>query len=752
MFKKKIITAVLACCVIQFVSPGFIEIPALCAETETQGCRYPDYCKEYIGKDKFEKFNRKMFNFNAKLNKYALRPIHVVWASIMPKYGMDRIQSAYHNIEYPKRLVSSLLQRDFKAAKNETVRFLANSTIGLGGMYDPAKKLFKIEPMEEDIEQALCKCKVKRGPFLVLPIINATTPRALAGRLIETGLDPTTYVASPVAALVKMGLLINRTSFMQPLSIYMERTYADPYDIARKLYGMENYIKNSNLDRKEILDIESKIIEEVTVDSGENLMASANAAAGLIGEGEVLKIPEEIQIETSTEAKKLDEHNDRELLKISGEPDAEKKMEEETDKIATNEVLKGGAYTDDTLKEAIQSTLEELKPDIILKNFNPQTPVVDSMRTALFDLPGIDESIWSELSIWNRSFSKRIKTGTIELTPDREKYKYRYIMQKDKSSPVAILYPSIGEGIMSHHSVVLAKLFYDAGYSVIIQGSHFHWEFIKSMPKDYRPGLPSRDADKLKIATGKIIDTLENKYETKFSKKVLLGTSFGAVTTLFVADKENKENTLGINKYISINPPVELMFALKELDKNNDSWNKNPSNLKHKTAVTAAKILKLVEQKDEPDFKLESLPFSDYEGKLITGFILRQKLSDLIYTIENDKKTDKAALYESINNMSFNDYAQKYLITDKNKTVDNLAYEASLHSISRYLKNNSNYKMYHTIDDYFANKGQLRKLKEYTGKNTVLISNGGHLGYLYRQEFIDELKKDIELPEKITQK
>ena len=752
MFKKKIITAVLACCVIQFVSPGFIEIPALCAETETQGCRYPDYCKEYIGKDKFEKFNRKMFNFNAKLNKYALRPIHVVWASIMPKYGMDRIQSAYHNIEYPKRLVSSLLQRDFKAAKNETVRFLANSTIGLGGMYDPAKKLFKIEHMEEDIEQALCKCKVKRGPFLVLPIINATTPRALAGRLIETGLDPTTYVASPVAALVKMGLLINRTSFMQPLSIYMERTYADPYDIARKLYGMENYIKNSNLDRKEILDIESKIIEEVTVDSGENLMASANAAAGLIGEGEVLKIPEEIQIETSTEAKKLDEHNDRELLKISGEPDAEKKMEEETDKIATNEVLKGGAYTDDTLKEAIQSTLEELKPDIILKNFNPQTPVVDSMRTALFDLPGIDESIWSELSIWNRSFSKRIKTGTIELTPDREKYKYRYIMQKDKSSPVAILYPSIGEGIMSHHSVVLAKLFYDAGYSVIIQGSHFHWEFIKSMPKDYRPGLPSRDADKLKIATGKIIDTLENKYETKFSKKVLLGTSFGAVTTLFVADKENKENTLGINKYISINPPVELMFALKELDKNNDSWNKNPSNLKHKTAVTAAKILKLVEQKDEPDFKLESLPFSDYEGKLITGFILRQKLSDLIYTIENDKKTDKAALYESINNMSFNDYAQKYLITDKNKTVDNLAYEASLHSISRYLKNNSNYKIYHTIDDYFANKGQLRKLKEYTGKNTVLISNGGHLGYLYRQEFIDELKKDIELPEKITQK
>lgn len=744
MFKnnfKKYIVAVLAFFIINSTSPVF---PALGAEETSTPCRYPDYCREYIGHDKFEKFNRKMFNFNAKLNKYALRPIHVVWASIMPKYGMDRIQNAYKNIEYPKRLVSTLLQKDLKAAKTETLRFLANSTIGLGGMYEPAKRFFKLEPQEEDIEQGLSKCKIKRGPFLVLPVINATTPRALAGRLLETGLDPTTYIASPVAALVKMGLFINRTSFMQPLSIYMERTYADPYDITRKLYGMENYIKNSNLDRKEVLDEETKIIEEVTVDSGAELMASTDGSASLIGEGEVLEIPEENQEKTP--------ENDKELLTVSGEPEAENKTDTETDKIATNEVLKGGTYTDDTLKEAIQSTLEELKPDIVLEGFKPQSPVVDSMRTALFDLPGIDESIWSELSIWNRSFAKRIRTSSIELTPEREKYKYRYIMQRDKSAPVAILYPSIGEGIMSHHSVVLAKLFYDAGYSVVIQGSHFHWEFIKSMPKDYRPGLPSRDAENLKIATGKILNALEEKYETKFTKKVLLGTSFGAMTTLFVADKESKENTLGIDSFISINPPVELMFALKELDKNNDDWNKNPSNLKHKTAVTAAKILKLFNQKDEPDFKLETLPFSDYEGKLITGFILRQKLSDLIYTIENSKETDKSALYGEINNMSFRDYAQKYLVKDENKTIDNLAYEASLHSISKYLKNNSNYKIYHTIDDYFANKGQLRKLKEYSGKNTVLISNGGHLGYLYRQEFIDELKKDIELKDKITSK
>lgn len=703
------------------------------AQTAEGGCRYPDYCKEYIGNDRFEKFNRKMYNFNAKLNKYALRPIHVIWASIMPKYGMDRIQSAYHNIEYPKRLVSTLLQKDFKAAGTETLRFLTNSTIGLGGMYDPAKKLFKMEAKEEDIDQGLAKCKIKRGPFLVLPGTMGTTPRALAGRLIETGLDPTTYIASPIAALVKMGIFVNRTSFMQPLSILLERTYADPYDITRKLYGIESYIKLSNLDRKDILDEEAKILEEVTVESGEVLMSSNETKGELLSE--------------NTNEEELITKKEPDLLNVNEDTEEKNETITEDDKIATNETLKGKAYADDKLlHEAIQNTLD-IEPDIILENYNPQTPVVDSMRTALFSLPGIDESIWSELSIWNRSFSKRIRTSSVELTPEREKYKFRYIMQRDKSSPLAIIYPSIGEGIMSHHSVVLAKLFYDAGYSVVIQGSHFHWEFIKSMPKDYKPGMPEDDIKSLRLATKSIVDKIENKYDTKVRKKVLLGTSFGAFTTLFMADKEDKEKLIGIDKFISINPPIELIYALKELDKNNEEWNKNPSNLKHKTACTAAKILNLYNQKDEKDFKIDTLPFSDYEGKLITGFILRQKLSDLIFTMENTKDTDKAELYRTINNTSFADYAQKYLVKSSGKNVDDLSHMASLHSISDFLRKNNNYKIYHTVDDYLTNKNQLARLKEYTGKNTVLISNGGHLGELYREEFINHFKKEIALNE-----
>ena len=125
----------------------------------------------------------------------------------MPQYGMDRIYGIENNVEFPARFVSSIIQRDFKTSKDETVRFLANTVLGLGGMFDPAKKFLKIQPVNENMEQALAKWKVKAGPYLVVPVLNSATPRALAGRALDTALDPSCYMGTPViAAVTKMTL------------------------------------------------------------------------------------------------------------------------------------------------------------------------------------------------------------------------------------------------------------------------------------------------------------------------------------------------------------------------------------------------------------------------------------------------------------------------------------------------------------------------------------------------------------------
>lgn len=652
------------------------DIQAVLTETN----KYPDYAKMYVGDDKYEKFNRKMFNLNTKLNKFVARPVHILWSSIMPKYGMDRIKSAYNNIEYPKRLASCILQRDGEALKKETVRFLTNSTIGLGGLFDPADKIFKIKPTNENMEQALCKCKMASGNYMVMPVLNACTPRSLCGRVLEAALDPSVYLATPLTSLIKFGLMVNRTSYMQPLAQMIESTYADPYDIQKKLYGLENYIRNSNLDRKDLLATEAELVGEDNSALTEKMIAQVD--------------------------------NDSEIV--------------------------GFAANLDIIKKPM------LEPDIVLNDYNPQTPVVDSMRTALFEDKSVNKSIWNELSIWNKSFAKRIKTASIVVDETREPYKYRYILQKDKTAPLVILYPSIGEGSNAHHSVVFAKMFYDAGYSVVIQGSHFHWEFVKSMPQGYCPGIPSNDADYIKLVTSKIMTSLCAKYNCDFREKVVVGTSFGAMATLFVAEKESKNNTLGIDKFIAISPPIELVYALEQLDKNANEFDKSSDEVKRKTAVTAAKILQLSQLKENSDFKIETLPFSDEEGKLITTFILRQKLSDLIFTIENIAKGQKTDIYQAINNMSYRDYVEKYLLRNGVLTLDDLRYETGLYSLADYLAHNDNYKIYHSLDDYFINIDQLSRLKMLAGKHLVCLNCGAHLGFLYRQEFIDALKNDIQ--------
>lgn len=667
--------------------------------------KYPNYSCMYLGEDKCEGFNRKMFNFNSKLNKFIIKPVHIVWASIMPQYGMDRIKGVYTNIEYPKRLVSTLLQRDLKASGRETLRFLTNSTIGLGGMFDPAKRFFKLEPADENMEQALCKCKCNSGPFLVLPGFPATSPRALAGKALDTALNPTCYIASPVLALVKLGFTLNQTTDLEPLAELIESTYADPYDITRKMYGLDRYIKANNLDRKSVI-------------------------------AKNMNIPKEENIET------VNNDTNAETQVMAKTPETSETLND-GDLIAYNDLFKDGVS-----KTSGSFVLKNEKPkaDITLNDYQPQTPVIDAMRTALFDLPEVEKSIWSDFSIWNRCFRNKIKTSKVNIDPLKADYKFKYIMQKDKNSPVAIIYPSIGEGITSHHSVIMAKIFYDEGYSVIIQGSHFQWEFVKSMPDGYFPGVPSDDAVRLKEVTAKIVDKLQEKYNCNFREKVVIGTSFGALETLFLANEEYKNNTLNISKFISINPPIELIYAMKQVDKNNEDWKRNPDNLKERVALTAAKIVNLLEESEQPDFKLEQLPFSDTEAKLITGFVMHQKLSDLIFALENTSKTQKTDFYKNIYNTSYQDYMDKYIL-GKNLLLsyDDLNYDTSLYSISDYLKCSDNYKIFHTLDDYLVTPQQLAQLKKYTGNKSIYFSNGSHLGYMYRQEFLDNLKKEISL-------
>ncbi len=644
---------------------------------------YPSIYQYFIKDDKYENLNRKIFEHNLKLNRLIVQKIHVLWASIIPKFLIDSLNVAYSNIEYPKRVMSTLLQRDFEGLKHETKRFVLNSTLGLAGLIDIADKVFKLKLYDEDMEQALAKCKMKCGTYLVVPFLSSTNFRDLLGRLLDFALTPSTYIASPIAAAIKFGLLINRTTNIQPIIKMVESNYADPYDIARKFFGVDKYIKLSNYDRKNVIE----------------------------------KIKDDYDNEIELVDNKKEEN-----LQVKG-------------KIQNSENLILNDFKD-----------KDLSADIILTDYNPQYPILDSMRTALLMLKDSGNKFWSEISLWNRNFSKKMKIGKIEIAKDRPKYNFKYILQKDKKSPLAIIFPSIGEGINNTHSTIIGKIFYDEGYSVIIIGSHFQWEFLKSLQKNYKIGNIRQDIKEVNKLINNIISYLSKKYDRVFLDRTVFGTSLGAYSVLFLANEQYETGANNIDKFIAVCPPSDIFYAMSKIDKVMECWKSYPEEFSEKIAITTAKVFHAFNNRKELKKNMNSLPFSNFEAKIISGFIFHQKLSDLIYTIETDNgNQDKKDIYDKIFNTNYEGYIRKYLLSSGEISEDELILTSNLKSISNYLINKDNYKIYHSLDDYLTNKSQLKELKGFCDDKLVLFNNGSHLGFVYRDEFLNAFKNEISL-------
>ncbi len=145
--------------------------------------------------DPIEPFNRSMFELNLFLDKLIGRPLAELYQAILPFEARDSIRNFIRNLSSPVILANDLLQGEGERAGDTTMRFLINSTLGVGGLFDTAYDLgFKYH--SEDFGQTLAVAGVDEGPYLVLPIFGPSNFRDAAGKAVDAFLDPLTYVAA----------------------------------------------------------------------------------------------------------------------------------------------------------------------------------------------------------------------------------------------------------------------------------------------------------------------------------------------------------------------------------------------------------------------------------------------------------------------------------------------------------------------------------------------------------------------------
>ncbi len=143
--------------------------------------------------DPLETFNRGMFWFNDKLYFYLLKPIARGYRWIAPEPFRVAVGNIFSNLATPVRIINAGLQGKFGDAGNELVRFGTNTTLGIGGMFDPAKEHFGIAKQDEDTGQTLGHYGVGPGPYLVLPFLGPSSFRDGIGRVADSYMNIVSY-------------------------------------------------------------------------------------------------------------------------------------------------------------------------------------------------------------------------------------------------------------------------------------------------------------------------------------------------------------------------------------------------------------------------------------------------------------------------------------------------------------------------------------------------------------------------------
>ena len=144
-------------------------------------------------RDPWERFNRASFKFNDALDRAILRPTARAYVKVTPRVVRTGVSNFLANLETTTVLVNDMLQGKMRAAGHDTARLLLNSTLGLGGLLDPATAM-GLDKNDEDFGQTLGKWGVGNGPYLMLPLLGPTTVRDGFGRIPDTFTDPAHYL------------------------------------------------------------------------------------------------------------------------------------------------------------------------------------------------------------------------------------------------------------------------------------------------------------------------------------------------------------------------------------------------------------------------------------------------------------------------------------------------------------------------------------------------------------------------------
>ncbi len=207
--------------------------------------------------DPAEPTNRVFYKINDKIDRYAFKPVAQGYIDITNVPIRNHVGNFVTNFAEPGRIVYFMFGGKSRLAGTALVRFVVNSTVGIGGIFDPATGL-GYQETDTDFGITLAEWGLPTGPYLYLPVFGPSGARDVFSLPAEFFLTPLEPAPESLGTQVfgysetAVHLVNTRAQFMDPIN-QIQQTALDPYATFRSLYRQSRASQLQLIDQRNVL-------------------------------------------------------------------------------------------------------------------------------------------------------------------------------------------------------------------------------------------------------------------------------------------------------------------------------------------------------------------------------------------------------------------------------------------------------------------------------------------------------------------
>jgi phospholipid-binding lipoprotein MlaA len=186
--------------------------------------------------DPWEKWNRKVFNFNEKLDEKVLKPVATAYSELVPRPVRNSINNFFGNFGDAWSAVNNFLQGKVTNGLHDVVRVGTNTLLGVGGLVDVATE-FGLDHQYEDFGQTLGRWGFGAGAYVVWPLFGPSSVRDSVGLPLDLAASPALLINDGAVKWEITGLqLINKRASLLGATRVLDDIALDKYTFVRDAY------------------------------------------------------------------------------------------------------------------------------------------------------------------------------------------------------------------------------------------------------------------------------------------------------------------------------------------------------------------------------------------------------------------------------------------------------------------------------------------------------------------------------------